>query len=195
MRSNSGDLHYLSVKGEVETRTVSGGVDISDTKGSTAVETVSGDIRARNVDGSLRLNTISGGVELGSMNGDADISTVSGDISLIDAHSRVVRMESVSGTETYAGTIDPAGRYDFRSHSGDISLRIPADANAMVSLQTFSGDIDSDFKLTLNPNSDAGRHHDGHHIDTTIGTGGGARVTIETFSGDVRLERSSHSGT
>jgi DUF4097 and DUF4098 domain-containing protein YvlB len=99
-------------------------------------------------------------------------------------------MESVSGTETYGGTIDPAGRYDFHSHSGDVSLRMPANVNASLSLQTFSGDIDSDFKLTLEPNSPHGRR-EGHHIDTTIGTGAGAHVTIETFSGDVRLERQS----
>jgi DUF4097 and DUF4098 domain-containing protein YvlB len=190
MRSNSGDLHYLAVKGEVEARSVSGGVDMSETKGSTTIETVSGDIRARDINGSLRINTISGTVELASVTGDIDISSVSGDITLPDARSRVVRMESVSGTETFGGTIDPAGRYDFHSHSGDISLRMPGDVNASLSLQTFSGDIDSDFKLTLNPTGASGRR-EGHHIDTTIGNGGGAHVTIETFSGDVRLERRS----
>jgi DUF4097 and DUF4098 domain-containing protein YvlB len=191
MRSNSGDLRYLSVKGDIEARTVSGGVDISDTKGSTTIETVSGDIRARNMDGGVRANTISGTVELGSVTGDADISTVSGDVSLLDARSRIVRMESVSGTETYGGIIDPAGRYDFRSHSGDITLRIPGDANAMLSLQTFSGDIDTDFNLTLHTGSGESGHHAGNHIDTTIGKGGGAHLTIETFSGDVRIQRAS----
>jgi hypothetical protein len=192
MRSNSGDLHYLAVKGEMEARTMSGGVDVNDTKGMTTVETVSGDIRARGIAGSLRVNTISGGVELASVAGDVDVSTVSGDISLPDARSRVVRMESVSGTEIYGGTIDPAGRYDFHSHSGDITLRMPADVSASLSLQTFSGDIDSDFKLTINPTNSTVGHHQGHHIDTAIGSGGGAHVTIETFSGDVRLERRTH---
>jgi DUF4097 and DUF4098 domain-containing protein YvlB len=191
MRSNSGDLHYLAVKGEVEARTVSGGVDVSDTKGTTTIETVSGDIRARGIAGSLRVNTISGTVELSTVTGDVDVSTVSGDITLPDARSRVVRMESVSGTEIYGGTIDPAGRYDFHSHSGDITLRMPADVSATLSLQTFSGDFDTDFKLTLNPSNSPINRHQGHHIDTTIGSGGGAHVTIETFSGDVRLERRS----
>jgi len=192
MRSNSGDLHYLAVKGEIEARTVSGGVDLSDAKGTTNIETVSGDIRARNIEGNLRVNTISGTIELSTVTGDVDVSTVSGDITLPDAKSRIVRMESVSGTETYGGTIDPAGRYDFRSHSGDITLRMPGTANASLSLQTFSGEIDSDFKLTLNPTIRSSERHESHHIDTTIGTGAGAHVTIETFSGDVRLERRSH---
>jgi DUF4097 and DUF4098 domain-containing protein YvlB len=193
MRSNSGDIHYLSVQGETEARTVSGGVDISDTKGSTTVETVSGDLRARHVEGALRVNTISGGIEAAMVTGDAELSSVSGDISLLDATSRTVRMESVSGTETYSGNIDPAGRYDFRSHSGDITLRIPAETNASLSLGTFSGDIDTDFKLSLHASPGADGHRSGSHIDTTIGNGGGAHISIETFSGDARIQRRSHS--
>jgi DUF4097 and DUF4098 domain-containing protein YvlB len=189
MRSNSGDVHYLSVQGEVEARTVSGGVDISDAKGTATVETVSGDLRAHHIDGALRVNTISGGIEAAVVAGDADLSSVSGDVSLIDATSRIVRMESVSGTETYSGNIDPAGRYDFRSHSGDITLRIPPETNATLSLGTFSGDIDTDFKLALHSGPGSDGHRTGSHIDTTIGNGGGAHLSIETFSGDVRIQR------
>lgn len=193
MRSNSGDIHYLSVKGEIEARTVSGGVDISDAEGNVSVETVSGDMRARHVVGPLRVNTISGGIEATSVTGNAELSSVSGDISLLDTTSPVVRMETVSGTVTYSGNINPAGRYDFHSHSGDMTLRIPAETNATLSLGTFSGDIDTDFKLSLHGGGDANGHHDGSHMDTTIGNGGGAHITIETFSGDVRIQRRSHS--
>jgi len=187
MRSTDGDLHALDVRGAIEARTVSGGVDVSDANGPATIETVSGDVRARHITGPLRVNAISGDVELGTIAGDVDASTVSGDIALPDARSRIVRMESVSGDLTFGGPMDPAGRYDFRSHSGSVTLRMPGDAGAALSLETFSGEIDTDFKLLVGGNG-GGARSGGHHIDSTIG-GGGAHVTVETFSGDVRLER------
>lgn len=187
MRSTSGDLHSLGVKGEIEARTISGELDVSEVVGPANLENVSGDVRARDINGNLRVNAVSGGVELQHVTGDVDISTVSGDIALPDSRSRMVRMGSVSGEITYGGPIDPAGRYDFRSHSGDITLRIPADANAALSMETFSGSIDSQFRITIDGTNPGTRHGSGHHIDTTLGKGG-PQVTVETFSGDIRLE-------
>ena len=71
---------------------------------------------------------------------------------------------------------------------GNISLQLPADVGASLSVDTFSGDIETDFPLTIQP---SGRD-DGpprHHVDTTLGRGG-AHVTISTFSGDIELRRS-----
>jgi DUF4097 and DUF4098 domain-containing protein YvlB len=187
MRSNSGDLHSLGVKGEIEARTVSGELDVSEVVGGCNLENISGDIRARDINGSLRVNGVSGDVELQNVTGDVDISTVSGDIALPNAKSRVVRMGSVSGQITFGGPIDPAGRYDFRSHSGDITLRFPADASAALSLETFSGSIDSQFRITISGSGVGSKHGSEHHIDTKLGNGG-AQITVETFSGDIRLE-------
>jgi DUF4097 and DUF4098 domain-containing protein YvlB len=187
MRSSSGDLHALGVKGEIEARTVSGELDVSEVVGMCNLENISGDIRARDINGSLRVNEVSGDVELQNVVGDVDISTVSGDIALPNAKSRVVRMGSVSGQITFGGPVDPAGRYDFRSHSGDITLRFPADANATLSLETFSGSIDSQFRITISGSGVGSRRASEHHIDTTLGKGG-PQVTVETFSGDIRLE-------
>src|SRR3712207_7977757 len=42
-------------------------------------------------------------------------------------------------------------RSDFDAHSGDVRLVVPADAGAQISVETFSGTIDSDFPMTLQP--------------------------------------------
>jgi DUF4097 and DUF4098 domain-containing protein YvlB len=186
MRSTSGDLSSDGVKGAVEARTVSGEVRVGDIAGEAIVESVSGDVGVRNLEGNLRVNCVSGEIQLSAIHGDVDASSVSGDISLPNGRSRIVRMESVSGNLAYGGPVAADGRYDFHSHSGDVTLHIPADAGASLGLETFSGSIESEFKIMIS--ADTGNRHSGQHIDTTIGRGG-AHITIETFSGDIRLER------
>jgi DUF4097 and DUF4098 domain-containing protein YvlB len=187
MRSMSGDLSCEGVKGPVEARSVSGEVQVSDVVGETSIENVSGDIGIRDVEGNLRINSVSGEIRLAGLRGDLDAQTVSGDIALPNGRSRIVRLESVSGNLTYGGSIAADGRYDFHSHSGDVTLHIPADAGAQLGLETFSGSIESEFKITITATGDE-RRASGQHIDTTIGHGG-AHITIETFSGDIRLQR------
>ena len=191
MRSNSGDLHTEGVKGPLEARTVSGEVRVSDIVGDAIIDGVSGDVEARNIDGNLRVSCVSGGITLSSVHGDIDASGVSGDISLPNGKSRNVHMESVSGNLTYGGTVSSDGRYDLHSHSGDITLRAPSDVGASLSLETFSGTIESEFRIMLNLGT-RGHGNSEQHIDTTLGNGG-AHITIETFSGDIHLERLSSS--
>lgn len=187
MRSTSGDLHADGTKGPMEARTVSGEVRIADITGDAIIDGVSGDIEIRNVEGNLRVNCVSGEIQLSSVHGDVDAQTVSGDISLPNGQSRMLRMESVSGNLTYGGTVSSDGRYDFHSHSGDVTLRVPSDVGASLGLETFSGSIESEFRVLIQ--TDTGdRHGAGQHIDTTLGKGG-AHINIETFSGDIRLQR------
>jgi hypothetical protein len=185
MHSVSGDVRVHDVRGELDGRTVSGDADVAGAT-ATTLESVSGDLRAHGIAGNVRVLSVSGDVDLEDVRGDVDIGTVSGDIMVPRARSRAVHVESVSGDVAYGGPIDPTGRYEFHSHSGDVTLHLPASASAALSLDTFSGSVDSDFPVPL---TDARQVGLGHHIDGMLGQGG-PRVTIETFSGDIALKRS-----
>ena len=189
MRSTSGDLAARGVKGEVEARSVRGSVEIDDA-GRVTLESVSGDVQASRVNGEARAHSVSGEVAVRDVTGDVDAESVSGDITLRATKARVARVETVSGDVTYDGSVDPAGRYDFHSHSGTLRLVLPASTNATLSLQTFSGDIDSAFPLTVRPTGDAGREgrRSGRRMEFTLGSGG-PRITAETFSGEIVIER------
>ncbi len=182
--SVSGDVHVHDVRGALDGRTVSGDADVAGAA-ATTLETVSGALRARDIAGNIRALSVSGDVNLDDVRGDVDIGTVSGDIAVPAARARLVHVESVSGDVAYGGPIDPAGRYEFHSHSGDVTLHLPAGAAAALSLDTFSGSVDSDFPVPLTDSRQIGP---GHHIDVLLGRGG-ARVTVETFSGDISLKR------
>ncbi len=186
MRSVSGDLSAVDVRGEVEARTTSGDVRIEGAGGRTLFESVSGEIAARRLAGPVRGQSVSGDVTLTEVAGDIEVETVSGEITVNQARASFVRLESTSGNLEFTGPLDRAGRYEFNSHSGTITLGLPSDAGAQVSVETFSGELDTAFPLTLTPNERTGRPR---RFEFTLG-GGGARLTAESFSGDVNLRRS-----
>jgi hypothetical protein len=189
MRGVSGDLSARGVKGEIEARSVSGEVQVEDA-GRVTLESVSGDVRATRVNGEARAHSVSGEVSITDVVGDLDAESVSGDVTLRRAKARTVRVETVSGEVTYEGSVDPAGRYEFNSHSGDVRLILPANTNAALSLETFSGDIDSAFPLTVRPsaNDQSGPGKRARRMEFTLGSGG-PRITAESFSGEITIER------
>jgi len=189
MRTTSGDVQATGVRGPVEGHSTSGDVQIADASGRAILESVSGDVRGRRLSGEVRAQSVSGDIELEEVNGDVRIESTSGEISLTRVTSTDVYATTVSGEVTYQGSIDRGGRYEFRSHSGDIRLEVPADLSARFAIETFSGSLDSGgFPITLQPGERTGRRP--RRFEFTIG-GGDARITAESFSGDIVLSRGS----
>lgn len=188
LRSVSGEISARGAS-ELEAHSVSGDIEIQDVRGRTTLGSVSGSVTGTSIGGNVRAETVSGDVTLENVTGDIEAETVSGDVELTGARSSFVRLNSTSGDAHYEGNIDPKGRYDFHSYSGDVRLALPANTGAMVSVETFSGDIDSDFPMTLMPGNgrSVGRPK---RLEFKIGSGG-AVVSATTFSGDLIIERSS----
>jgi DUF4097 and DUF4098 domain-containing protein YvlB len=187
LKSVSGDITAHGVGGELEAGAVSGDIDVSDASGHVDLESVSGDITAERLSGDVRTNAVSGDVTLSRVSGTLEVETVSGEMSVDNSNVSSLRTETVSGELTYDGALDPAGRYEFHSQSGDIRLRIPASAGGSVRVETFSGSVESDFPMTMQP----GEHGMGEHpkrLEFTFGKGG-SRITVETFSGDINIEK------
>src|ERR1700681_4782800 len=147
----SGDVISKGSQGEIEATSVSGDVDVTDGVRTVSAESVSGSVHAAQVNGNLRTETVSGDLRAENVTGDVEASTVSGSIRLVGIQSKDVRTEAVSGDIVYTGTIEPSGRYSFESHSGTLRLNIPRGAGAQFSVETFSGDLQSDFPVTLQP--------------------------------------------
>jgi DUF4097 and DUF4098 domain-containing protein YvlB len=186
----SGDVMATGSRGEIEATSVSGDVDVSDGVRSVSAEAVSGGVRVARVNGDLRAETVSGDLRVESVTGNVQASSVSGNIRLVGIQSKDVRAETVSGDVIYNGSIEPAGRYSFESHSGNVRLNIPRGAGAQFSVETFSGSLETDFPVTLPP----GRKRRDDHVEFTVGDGR-ARVTAQTFSGNVIINSGSDSTT
>jgi DUF4097 and DUF4098 domain-containing protein YvlB len=189
----SGDVISKGSQGEIEATSVSGDVDVTDGVRTVSAESVSGNVHAASVNGNLRTETVSGDLRAENVTGDVEASTVSGSIRLVGIQSKDIRTESVSGDITYTGTIEPSGRYSFESHSGTVRLNIPKGTGAQFSVETFSGDLSTDFQLTIPPSERGSKRHEGH-MDFTIGDGR-AKITAQTFSGSIIINSGSDSTT
>jgi DUF4097 and DUF4098 domain-containing protein YvlB len=134
------------------------------------------------------VNTVSGGITLSGAHADMELESVSGDIDLRDITAKQIRTHTTSGDVSFVGQILEGGRYEFNTHSGEITLSLPADIGAELSVSTFNGGIESDFPITLK----AGEHGIGSsqakRLNFSVGHGT-ARISAETFSGDITLKR------
>ena len=186
LRSISGEIEATGSKGEVEAHSVSGDIHVEDAAQRVSLESVSGGVRARRLAGDVRVNAVSGDLDVDGVNGDLEAETVSGEVQLQNVQSKYVRVETVSGTVEYQGSADASGRYEFHSHSGDLRLTLPRGAGAVFNVETFSGSLDSDTPITLEPRDDE-RGARPKRFSFTVG-GGGARIIAETFSGDITIQ-------
>jgi DUF4097 and DUF4098 domain-containing protein YvlB len=181
-RTNSGDVTIRGTRGDVDAQTSSGDVSITDVH-AVSVTSLSGDAHIRQTTGGVTVTTNNGDVTVSDVHGDIDATSISGDVSITHAASKIVRASSTSGDVGYSGTIEAGGRYDLTTHSGDVELSLPKDASAQVDVSTWNGTVDSDFTITLKPGSMTGGIGTKHY-SFTIGAGS-ARITAETFSGDI----------
>ena len=183
METVSGPITARGVGGEIDAESVSGTIDIEDAR-SVELESVSGGVRARNVQGGANASSVSGHVTLETVTGDVDAESVSGPIRLSGIRAKVVSAETVSGAIQFSGSVDPAGKYDFESHSGTIRLALPANIGARLSLETFSGSFQSDFPVVVQGD----RGGPGRSGEARIGRGN-ARIEAQTFSGSILIIR------
>ena len=185
-KSQSGDISVRGTHGEVNVTAQSGDIVIDDVNGRLDVRSFSGEVTASNITGSVDITTQSGDLKLTDVRGDIEVGNTSGDITLRSVTAKLVRAKTTSGDVTYDGVIDGSGRYEFTSHSGDVRLHVPRDASAQLTVSTWSGEIESDFPITLKPGDHAIGSSTSKRFTFAIG-GGAARISAETFSGDVTV--------
>lgn len=183
MNSVSGDLYSARTFGEVNAESVSGEIEVSNVLRRLTIESVSGSQKIDDVSGDVRADAVSGRIEMNNITGDIEAESVSGRLMMLDVKSKFVKAGSVSGRVGFAGPIDPAGRYEFESHSGSIRLAVPENTGALLRVETFSGHVESDFPVTLQPNR-SGQNR----FEFQIGNGT-ARISAETFSGSINIIR------
>jgi hypothetical protein len=182
--SISGEVTVRGVA-EVEATSISGDVAVTGVAGRAALQNISGSITASDLGGSVKASAVSGDIQLDGVTGDLEVSTVSGEMKLRAIKSSYVRTKTVSGDLEFDGTVDPKGRYELNSHSGSFNLALPRGVGATVSVRGYSGDFNSSCAMILMPGGSSGEGRN-KNMTFQIG-GGGARFSIETFSGDVSI--------
>jgi hypothetical protein len=186
VHSVSGDISVTGVKGEVRAETVSGTVKASGLTRLAAMKSVSGDVELNGVesDGTIVLSSVSGDVTATNLKARAlEVSAVSGDTVLSQCQTDRAQVNTVNGDITYGGRLSKAGRYELKTHSGDINLYHQG-SPFEVAASTFSGDIKFDQALPATVKMNNNRYGPGRSVRGAVGSGG-AYVELTTFSGDI----------
>jgi DUF4097 and DUF4098 domain-containing protein YvlB len=181
----SADVRVEEVTGSVELASVSGTIKVSGSPARAEVETVSGDIEVAGRQTAISAESVSGDIELTGAAQTVDASSVSGDIEVSAGDIERATFESVSGDLDFAGGLTAKARLHAEAHSGNTTLRLPADTSATWEVETFSGNVSNDFGPGPQKSSE---HGPGKWLKFTTGSGD-ARITVESFSGNVRLEK------
>ena len=146
-----------------------------------------------------------------------DVEAVSANVVLTRVEARRVDVATVSGPVSFDGSLDPEGRYELESHSGSIRVTVPPGTGFDLEAESFSGSLSSNAAITMrlregtavsadsialdvddtdpdNPTLEAaapliqwGMNRNGtRELEGTVG-GGGARLELSTFSGDMTI--------
>ena len=154
-----------------------------------SVKSVSGGITLDGVTGDVDANTVSGALEAQGINGRLNFNTVSGDLTLADGWLERLDANAVSGDVTADIDLDPLGGMQVTTVSGEVTLRLPAEADAQVNLHSVSGDVRSEFAELRRSSAPASRS-----VRGSLGAGSG-HVSVTTMSGRVVLLRRAGRGT
>ncbi len=179
----SADVTAAGIAGALDIHTVSGDVAVRGDPRELSAQSVSGDLQVVSDARVVRLESVSGEVRFEGAGAELTASTISGDVTLRLESCERLRLNSVSGDLDFSGAFAENASVSIESHSGDLLLTLPAKTAADWTVQTFSGDIDNGFGPKAKRTS---KYAPGRELDFTTG-GGGARLNLTTFSGDVVL--------
>jgi phage tail sheath gpL-like len=183
--------------------TVSAEIGVTGVKGEQSLETVSGEIRTQAFDAPIRANAVSGDVTVTGNGGKASVITenvsgtsnvtgirgeyhgevVSGELNAVVAGAERLELSSVSGDINLQAELTHAARVEMGSVSGMITLKVKSPVNADFDIESFSGDIENCFGQK---SRDTSKYTPGSELNFTQGKGG-ARVEIETLSGEISI--------
>jgi DUF4097 and DUF4098 domain-containing protein YvlB len=115
-----------------------------------------------------------------------EVGSISGDVVLEDVDSAQVEGQTVSGSVRFGGAMAPGGRYEFTSHSGNVTVAIGSNAGFEVEATSFSGSIRSDF--TFGSSGDAERGKWRRSVRGVVGDGSSV-LALTTFSGSIVIAK------
>jgi DUF4097 and DUF4098 domain-containing protein YvlB len=186
IQSLSGNIDAEGMAGQMTATTTTGDIAIRDARRLSRARSATGRVDLSNVetDGTLEAGTIAGVVAIDTVRARRlVVGTVTGAVTARGASAAWAEVTSTAGDIEYSGNIAPDGRYDLRSHTGDVRFIALGGSGFELRASTFVGRLAPDAGLGLTIIRQEPRELVG-----TVGDGQ-AVVTISSFSGNVVIQR------
>jgi DUF4097 and DUF4098 domain-containing protein YvlB len=147
------------------------------------IRTSDGDVSAEGIKGEARLNTSDGNIRATSLEGTLNASTGDGNVAV---DGRFDHLSLKSGDGRIDAKVNPGSKmaedWYVRSGDGDVTMRLPGNFSADLSLHTGDGRIQLGFPLTVTGTM---RESDIHGKLN----GGGQTLSVHTGDGSIHLEK------
>jgi len=179
----SADISVDGVLGEVQLESVSGRVEVTGETRSVEASSVSGDVIATSTSGSSELESVSGDIIVRRATGRLETDVVSGNIEIESGDLDSFDAETVSGSIFCGASPTERGRFTIETMSGTVELVVSPAINADFYIETYSGSIKNDIGPAPRRTDE---YAPGRELRFSNGSGG-ARISIESFSGSVKL--------
>lgn len=183
IKAGSADIDVSGVTGGLDLNIVGGSVRVNGKPRELMVESMDGAVTVSGAVGYGRIKTATGDITLEGKGEDMTLSTVSGTIRVGDGSVERGRFESVTGPIIFASELVRGGDTRFDTHSGSIELRLARRTDVEIDAQTVTGSIENAWSSTRPASGREGR---GMELGVSSGMGG-ARVSIRSFKGNVKL--------
>jgi hypothetical protein len=167
------DVSVESVGGTVRVRGGNGRVSARSVGGSVYIEDAQGRIEAESLNQNVRLIGVTGEVRA---------ETTNGNISIERAQTSDLVASTNNGSITFDGPIRNDGVYRLTTHNGQVSVAIPENANATVSVSTYNGRYRSTFPISVS------RVGPDRRVTFVVGNGS-ARIEASSFNGNIEFHR------
>ena len=194
-RTINGGIKAENVAGELELHAANGAIEVKGAPEEAYLETMNAPIQFEGRRSPVVAKTLNGAIELEGVSGEVEAQTVSGRIRVEGTEIERAELRTMAGEIELRSSLAKGARVNAKSFSGPVRLRLPETTSARFEVQSWSGPLHSDFasRLTNGDEDDDGpgrgwRHDAGRPLSFVVGDGD-ARISIESFSGGVRIER------
>jgi hypothetical protein len=183
IKAGSADIEASGVTGGLDLNIVGGSVKVSGSPRELIVESMDGGVTVNGTPEFARVKTATGDIVVQGGGEDVTFTTVSGAIRAGEGTVQRGRFESVTGPIVFAGRLARGADARFDTHSGSIELRLEPRSDVEIDAASITGSIENTYSRTRPV---AGREGRGMELGISSGMGG-ARVSIRSFKGNIRL--------
>ncbi len=169
----------------LQAKTSDGNVTVSGLQGDLSLTTGDGNVTLDHVSGNLRIKSGDGQVKITNADGAIDARTSDGNLS-VDGLFHALALHTSDGTLDLSlreGT-KLAGASTIQSSDGSVTIRVPHNFAADLSVHTSDGHLDCALPITTDHYQSGG---EGHELRGKL-NGGGTPLTIHTSDGNVKIE-------
>lgn len=181
--TSHGDVTVAGVKGDASLRSLNGDLTVDNVSGALDLAATNGNIIVRTAGSNVQANSASGDIELRCVKANANVNTASGSVMLVGVGGNI-DANTASGDVIFKGTMRAGGNYRLKTISGQVEMAVQPDPPGFTAtLITYSGEIETDFPLTVNAplTGPINRRIVGVYKD------GQTQLTLDSFSGTVSI--------